>query len=144
MAAIDFDVTQFRDAFPAFADENLYPDSTLQMYWDTATCYISNEDYGCLSGDCRRQAINLMTAHLSTISTMIQSGDTPGQVQSASVDKVSVSLTPPPNKDQYDWWLGLTPYGAQLLALLASKIAGGFYIGGRPEKSAFRKVGGNF
>lgn len=144
MATIEFDVDQFREAFPAFADETTYPDATLQMYWDTATCYVSNEDYGCLTGDCRRQAINLMTAHLCTISTMVQSGKTPKFVQSSTIDKVSVSVTPPPNKDQYSWWLSLTPYGAQLQALLGANIAGGLYIGGRPEKAAFRKVGGFF
>ncbi len=144
MATIEFDVTQFRTAFPEFADDAKYPDATLQVYWDTATCYVSDEDYGCLSGDCRRLALNLMTAHLCKISEMAQAGDTPGQVTSATIDKVSVSTTPPPNKSQWSWWLNTTPYGQQLEALLATNAVGGMYIGGLPEKSAFRKVGGIF
>lgn len=142
MSTIEFDVDQFRQAFPEFSDPVQYPDATLQMYWDTATCFISDNDYGCLSGACRRQAINLLTAHLCKISEAAQSGGLAGQTQSATIDKVSVSLTPPPNKSQYSWWLNQTPYGAQAEALLSTKAVGGLYIGGRPETSAFRHVGG--
>ena len=144
MTTLTFDVTQFRISFPEFSNPVAYPDATLQMYWDTATCYINDEDYGCLSGKCRQHAINLMTAHIAKISTTVNSGGSTGQIQSSSIDKVSVSLTPPPNKDQFSWWLNTTPYGAQLEALLAITIVGGLYIGGRPELSAFRKVGGIF
>jgi hypothetical protein len=66
-------------------------------------------------------------------------------VSGASVDKVSVTLTPPPVKSQWQWWMSLTPRGAQLLALLKSKAAGGLYVGGLPaERAAFRKAGGVF
>lgn len=140
--AIEFDVDQFRDSFAAFCNETTYPDDILQMYWDMATCYVTDEDYGCLTGNCRRLAINLMTAHLCIIAEMVQSGNTPAQVTNATIDKVSVSTAPPPNRDQYDWWLGLTAYGAQLGSLLTSNSAGGLYVGGRAEKSAIRKVGG--
>lgn len=150
MATIDFDADQFRQALPAFADETQYPDAILQVYWDTATCYISDQDYGCLTGACRRQALNLMTAHLCVISENAQKGSdvSSGQVTnfitSSTVDKVSVSVAQPPAKDQWSWWLSTTPYGQQLQALLSANIAGGLYIGGLPEKSAFRKVGGVF
>ncbi|MCP4122226.1 MAG: DUF4054 domain-containing protein, partial [Bacteroidetes bacterium] len=53
MATITFDVTKFREQFPEFSNETTYPDSMLEMYWEMATCYVSNEDYGCLSGSCR-------------------------------------------------------------------------------------------
>ena len=150
MATIEFDVAQFRQALPAFAYETQYPDAILQVYWDTATCYISDEDYGCLTGACRRQVLNLMTAHLCVISENAQKGSdaSSGQVTnfitSATVDKETVSVAQPPAKDQWSWWLSTTPYGQQLQALLSANIAGGLYIGGLPEKSAFRKVGGVF
>lgn len=141
-----FDVAAFRLAFPAFADSTLFPTETLQMNWDTAGCYVDNTNSNCeaLSGDCRLRALNLMTAHLTALSALVAAGQIPGLVQTATVDKVSVSLTPPPLKTQWQWWLSLTPYGQQLLALLQVSGVGGFYIGGLPELSAFRKVGGIF
>lgn len=144
MATIVFDVAAFRIAFPAFANETTYPDATLQAYWDAACCYISPADYGWLHGDCRARALNLMTAHLAALSTMIANGQAVGVGQSATVGAVSVSMVPPPIKSGFQYWLCTTPYGIQLWALLSAKAAGGLYVGGLPEKSAFRKVGGVF
>ncbi len=144
MAVITFDVAAFRAAFPAFADPQKYPDATLEGYWDAACCYISPTDYGYLHGDCRARALNLMTAHLTQLSTMAASGQPTGVGQSATVGQVSVSMVPPPIKNGFQYWLASTPYGMQLWALLRVKSVGGLSIGGLPEKSAFRKVGGIF
>ncbi len=142
-----FDVTQFRIDYPQFSDDVKFPDATLQMYWDWATCYISDRDYGFLHGRCRFHAINLMTAHLAALSVVIAQGNysqIPGIVQSATINKISVSLTPPPLENQWQWWLSLTPYGQQLLALLQVQSVGGFMIGGAPVRSAFRNQSGGF
>jgi hypothetical protein len=143
MAIIEFSAEKFRLRFPYFTEEK-FPDEELEKYWEMAICYISATDYGCLSGDCRELAIQLMTAHLAIIGKNAETGDTTGFVNSATIDKITVSLTPPPAGSQYTWWLSLTTYGQQLLALLKSKVAGGCYIGGSLERQAFRKVGGNF
>lgn len=139
-----FDVDAFRQQFPQFADPMAFPDETLQQYWNAATCYINPTDFCYLQGDCLQQALNLMTAHLAALSVLIAKGKNPGFIESASIDKVSVTLQPPPVKNQWQWWLGGTPYGAQLLALLQAKSVGGFYIGGLPETVAFRKLAGIF
>jgi hypothetical protein len=144
MATIVFDVAAFRVAFPAFANETTYPDATLQAYCDAACCYISPEDYGWLNGDCRARALNLMTAHLAMLSSMIANRQPAGVGISATVGDVSVSMMPPPVKTAFQYWLATTPYGTQLWALLNVKGVGGLYVGGLPEKSAFRKVGGRF
>lgn len=140
-AVFTFDAAEFKAAFPAFASLD---DSTLQGYWDAAICYVSPDNYGWLVDDCRLRALNLMTAHLAKLSEIIATGQLPGLEQSASIDKISVTMTPPPVKTQFQWWLSLTPYGQQLLALLMVRSVGGFYIGGLPERAAFRKVGGLF
>lgn len=140
-AVILFDPAAFKVAFPAFAS---VPDATLQAYFDAGTCYISDRDYGWLAGECRARALDLMTAHLAALSNMIAAGQMPGLETSATIDKISVTTTPPPLKNQWQWWLSLTPYGQQLLALLTARSVGGFYVGGLPERSAFRKVGGIF
>lgn len=144
MTTLTFDVTLFREQFPAFANPTTFPDAMLQMYWDMATCYISDEDYGWLNDGCRQLALNLMTAHLTATSVLIANGQTSVLIQSSTIDKITVTLTPPPVKTPFRWWLMTTPYGIQLSGLLAANSAGGFYIGGRPELSAFRKVGGYF
>lgn len=142
MSVITFDVAAFRISFPAFANDTTYPSAVLQGYWDTGICIVSDENYGWMQGACRTRALNLLTAHLAALADIIASGQTPGLVNSATIDKVSVSLTPPPIRDQWDWWFSLTPYGQQFLVILQAKSVGGFYVGGNPELSAFRKVGG--
>jgi hypothetical protein len=128
MSDIVFDVDAFRTAFPAFANKQTYPDVTLSGYWDVAAMYISTSNYGYLSGAARGRALDLMTAHIARLAGMIAVGQTPGLVQGSTIDKISVTLTPPPASDQFTWWLNLTNYGAQLAALLAVKAVGGFYV----------------
>lgn len=142
MALHTFDVALFRVQFPAFADPIDYPDARLQMYWDMAVCYVNPNDFCYLSGSCLQLSLNLMTAHLVALSDIIASGSNPGFEDSASIDKVSVSLQAPPVFTQWGWWLSGTPYGAQLWALLQAQSVGGFYIGGLPETAAFKRVGG--
>lgn len=144
MATHTFDVTQFRAQFPQFANETTFPDEMLRQYWNAATCYVTPNDFCYLSGDCLQLALNLMTAHLTALSVQIAAGKTPRLVNSATIDKVTVSFTPPPLKSQWQWWLSTTPYGMQLFALLQGKAVGGYYIGGLPESAAFRKVAGIF
>ena len=139
-STLSFNVEAFRALYPAFA-ATPPTDATLQAYWDAATCYISNKNCGSLRGNCRQQALNLMTAHLAALSVIIAAGQTPGQVQSSTIDKISVTLTPPVQDNQWQWWLGTTPYGQQLLALLQVRSAGGFFFGGRFEPLAIRRIG---
>jgi len=127
-----------------------YPELLLQKYWDNAVCYMSNVgNFGNIQGDQREYAIQLMMSHLIYLTNLANtgngfgsgSGGSPGtvpyQLQSASIDKVSVAATPPPNPNQFEWWLGLTPFGQQLLALLQIQSAGGSYIGGSFVRAGF-------
>lgn len=146
MTIIALDSAAFRIAYPMFANVVCYTDDVLGGWFDAATNYISDVDYGCtnLSGKAQVLALNLMTAHIGYIFKTTADGDTPALMQSATIDKVSVTVTPPPVKSQFNWWLNLSPYGQQLLALLTTVGVGGFYAGGLPERAAFRRVGGGF
>lgn len=152
MAVIALYIVKFRALFPAFCDATAFPDLMIETYWEVASTYISNEAGGCYCGGLndtqKALALNYMTAHLMQIVTLLSSGGVGGGgggiVTSATIDKVSVSLEPPPIVDQWSYWLNTTPYGSSLLALLSALSVGGFYAGGRPELSAFRKVGGIF
>lgn len=138
--------TNFRALFKAFSDPACYPESNIQLFWDTATAYICDQYGGCFVGRLRLPqqtlALNQMTAHLLYLNDAISSGNTTALVQGAGIDKVSVTLTPPPIANEWQYWLNLSPYGQQLLALLQVASVGGRYIGGAPELAAFRRVGG--
>jgi len=73
------------------------------------------------------------------LSAKANSGDVAGVVTAATIDKISVTLMPPPGLNQWQWWLNQTPYGQQLLALLQIAAAGGrFYSAGKPVVGVFR------
>lgn len=145
MADHTFDIAAFRIAYPQFADVDFYPDATLNAWWAMATCAISDADNCYLHGDCLQTALNLMTAHMGMVISRAAEGNmSVGTKSSATIDKVTVAYTVPSFKNGWQAWLGQTPYGLMLLAMLQAKSAGGFYFGGRPETLAFRKVGGYF
>lgn len=137
------DIARFRAQFPALADPVTFPDALIQAQWMQAQCFISPGK--TLRGHCYESALYLMTAHLTWSNHMISLGQTTaGVVTGATISKVSVSITPPPARSAWQFWLATTPYGLQLWALLNIKAAGGAYVGGLPERTAFRKVGGSF
>lgn len=139
---INYNDAAFRALFPAFANATTYPEVTLQQYWNTAILYITNVNGGWYCGGLtlaqQTQALNLMTAHLAALAAIIASGNIPSLVTAAGIDKINVTLTPPPVKNQWQWWLSLTPYGQQLFALLQVAGAGGFYVTtGAPGRAGF-------
>jgi len=149
MAIITFDPVLFRSQFPSFTVAAGFTDAIIEAQWDIATCYINNQEACSILGGCLAFAINAMTAHLLQlgVNSGIQApgGNATGNVTSATIDKVSVNIEAPPTiTSQFHYWLNKTSYGQQLLALLKVKSIGGLYVGGLPEKSAFRKVGGVF
>lgn len=149
MTTITIDIPAFRVQFPQFADETAFPDVRVQAAFDMATGFISPDTYGCMSVAVRTQALYLMTAHILALQVIIANGGsysgTPGIVTQSKVGDVAVSLAQPPyGTSPWRYWMSLTPYGAMLLALLDAQSVGGFFVGGLPERSAFRKVGGIF
>ena len=147
MTTITLDPAAFRALFPQFADPVKWPDAALSIQFGVATGYVSADTYGDTPVAARTNVLYLMTAHLLALGAIIAQNNYSGQVgvvQGAVVDHLQITLTPPPVKSQWQWWLNTTPYGAQLLGLLEAQAAGGFYVGGLPERAAFRKVAGIF
>ncbi|XYQ53307.1 DUF4054 domain-containing protein [Pectobacterium carotovorum] len=140
---ITLDITQFRATFQPLADAVDFPDEQIQAQFLMAQCYISPGR--TLRGECLKNALYLMTAHLLWSAHLIAKGQTTANVVTgATISKVSVTMLPPPAKSAWQFWLSTSPFGLQLWALLNIKAAGGAYVGGLPERSAFRKVGGVF
>lgn len=133
-----FDLSAFRTAYPVF---DSVPDATVQAAATSALCLIGQD--GC---ECDAQEWQLMVAHLLYIQGQVATGNgNAGAVTSATIDKVSVAFAAPPfGTSAYKFWLFKSPYGGQLLAMLDRCSKGGVYVGGLPERSAFRSVGGVF
>lgn len=146
------DIKKFREMFPEFSDPSAYPDARIELCWDLAQVHVCSKDGPLFSGKELDLSLNLVTAHIlflmapqtGSASGGSVSGGAGGIVTSATVDKVSVSMSPPPFSDSWDYWLSQTPYGLQFLALLSKASVGGFYFGGLPERLPIRKVGGIF
>lgn len=123
---------EFYEEYPEFdTDEykNICP-----FCFRTAKIQIKIKNCGRLRDENRINAIYLLTAHLSLLTSKNRSGQSggmgSGQVASATVGEVSVSYVQIPGLDSWSYWLTLTPYGLQLLALLEALTAVPFYIGG--------------
>lgn len=137
-----FDLPTFQALFPALTNVTV---STGPLFWGAATSSMSDQDNCAIEGDSLQYALNLLTAHIAALAKLLASGQTTVAVMTgASVDKVSVSVSPPPARDAWDYWLQTTPYGLNFLALLEMKSSGGWYFGGAPERQGFRKARGVF
>lgn len=140
MTCIQFNYATFVQYYQQFKNSVAWPEQTLQLYWDDATTIVSNNT--CSQGltvKQRTRALNLMTAHLAVLNGQAISGEQTGLVQGATIDKISVQLTPPPETNQWQWWLNQTPYGQQYLALMQVVSVGGFYINGFPTTYTLRR-----
>lgn len=149
MTTITFDPTAFRLAFPRFNNTVCAPNSTLTAWFDTACLYISPNVGGCsysLTQDQQAAALNLLTAHVGYLWTAAANGQPTAIVTDAAIDKVKVTVKAPPIQENsmFQFWLAQSPFGIQLLAMLGMQAAGGMYVGGAPERGAFRRVGGGF
>jgi hypothetical protein len=147
-----YDDSAFRAQFPEFADVTKYPAAQIGGYWSMASMFISATEspYVGLSGGQLVAALNMLTAHLLTLGLAATTGSgglagkTGGMTVSASVGEVSIAKLAPPVENGWQWWLASTPYGQMLWAMLSLLSAGGFSVGGLPEREGFRKVYGVF
>ena len=138
-----FSLSGFRNTYPAFRNVEQFSDVMINSHYFNAQLYMS-EGYGGLENDLLDFALQLLTAHLLYSFDFIAKGQSNALLNSATIDPVTVSLTPPPAKSGWEWWLSTTPYGLQLWSLLQLQSSGGWVIGGHAENSAFRKTGGVF
>lgn len=148
--AIELDIPLFRQRFPQFGISAVFPDPVVTMQWLVASQYVSAEVQPCedMTEAARELALQQMTAHLMALQCIISAGGTytgqGGVTTAATIDKVSVTLAPPPyGTSAWRFWLNTTPYGQALLALLTAQAAGGFAYGGSPV-IGFRGAAGGF
>lgn len=132
-----FPLEKFRLLYPVFATVS---DDVVLATAEQALCFTSER--GC---KCSESMWLMMVAHLLYLAGLNDKGQfTPGMLSGSTIDKVSVSFAMPPGTSSWDFWLARSPYGQQFAALLGKCASVGRYIGGSPERAAFRTVGGRF
>jgi len=100
----------FISQFPEFTEAE-----NIELYINRALLYIS--PYCAFCGERKQYVVFLLAAHLLAIQDNVNNGENTGGLQTgASIDKVSVSVAPPPFTDGFEYWLNQTAYGQQLLA----------------------------
>lgn len=124
-------VQEFREAFPEFSNQEVYTDALISRAITQTACFVSHQNRGSIGFDCRALLIEYAAAHLLTL--MMErlngtgaaggvgggaSGRFSGIMQHAAIGQVSVSVAIPPTGTQQQYWLNLTPYGQQFLAML--------------------------
>lgn len=146
MTTPTYNDANFRNQFPQFENTSIYPPAQLQGWWTMATAYINiDNNYPYNWNQAQLQlAVDLMCAHLAQSFTLINNGTPSVLVTGSTEGSVSVSLTPPPTKTAFGWWLATTSYGAQLRALMRTVANVGLFVGGSYENMGFRRAGGVF
>jgi hypothetical protein len=129
---------QFRDRFPEFSSSEKFPDAQIEIFLSDAQCELR------LPSACEKPYYLLAAHLLKTRQNALKDEAEFGMTTSASVGSVSVSQEVPKLRSAWQAWLAGTPYGQELWAWLSLKSVGGWIVGGLPERSAFRKVGGVF
>lgn len=111
-------VEQFLKDFSEFEKIDV---GAIKNYITRAGVFVTSDE-NCYTTQERLLMIELMTAHLITISEKNKDGigNSNGFVSSAHVNNVSVSTNAPPTSDNFEYWLSLTSYGQELLAMFTS------------------------
>jgi len=111
-------VDAFREIFPEFADDVIYPDIRVQFFLDFSTLFL-NED--CWD-DFYDMGIYYLTAHRVWVARQTELGggafNGAGPRQAETVDKVSYSNQSITIDDNWKLLLSATPYGLQYLEML--------------------------
>jgi hypothetical protein len=137
---MNFDPAAFIAAFPAFAGTS---PASIQTWVNIVLESPMASWFNCASLT-QQQLIVAHVGYLVTNANTIGNSQGGGAVVSATEGSVSASFVTPPVRDGLEYYLSGSTYGQMLWAMLNVQSAGGFYIGGLPERGAYRKVGGVF
>jgi hypothetical protein len=135
-----FDIPAFQAAFPAFADAD---PATIQLWVNIVQESPMASWFACTTVT-QQQLIVAHIGYLLTNANTVHNSQGGGAVVSATEGSVSASFVAPPVKDGLEFYLSGSTYGQMLWAMLNISSAGGVYVGGLPERHAYRKVGGTF
>lgn len=111
MGIVVFDPAAFKAEYPQFA---AISDGQLTGYFNLATLYLSNTECSIVADVAKRAVLlNLLTAHIGSLSGALNPGGTPGlvgRVSGATEGSVSVTTDFPANPSGA--WFNQTAWGA--------------------------------
>ena len=114
----------FISQFPEFTNTD-----NVELYINRALLYFERHCWFCAKR--KQYAVFLIAAHLLALQDNIGNGENSGGLQTgASIDKVSVSIAPPPFSDASDYFFNQTVYGQELLAFFDTIATLPKFIGG--------------
>ena len=114
----------FISQFPEFENAD-----NIDLYINRALLYFDRHCAFCK--ERKQYAVFLLAAHFLALQDNINNGESAGGLQTgASIDKVSVSVAPPPYSDSADYFFNQTVYGQELLAFFDMIAALPAFIGG--------------
>ena len=120
-------VDDFRARFPEFSDTVEYPTARIQIFLDDATCDLGDGSNWCSTCKFDR-ALCYYTAHLLTVATRSEAGDTSssvGPISSKSAGGVSVTrAVMTKDRSDGDDWLASTAYGMQYIQIRNGCLVG--------------------
>lgn len=115
MSIITVNLEQFQKWFPAFA--NITQEQLDAAYAGVGSYIATRTGTIGLELQAQTRGVYLATAH---VLYMAEHPDKFRQLASASEGSVSASFNAPPTKDMREYFLSLSPYGLELLAILAT------------------------
>lgn len=118
MKKITVDPDYFLQYFPYFQNKNLTPETIGIAYEGASTVISTNLGEMELPKEQQIRGVYLATAHQLYLNLNPDIASQ-GKVASASEGSVSASFTQPQYKNWLDYWLSLSPYGIELMALLS-------------------------
>jgi hypothetical protein len=126
------DVSQFRQSFPEFSDQNTYSDALIEFWMTVAVSFANPDRWGPLTDI----GIALVTAHHLALTVRDQKtasiGAVPGQVtgpqSSKAVDKVSASYDTGAVAIKDGGFWNATMYGIRYLNLAQMMGTGGMQL----------------
>lgn len=113
---ITVDPDKFKVWFPALAD--MTPEQIDSAYQSAGAYIATTEGAIGLTLPLQTRAVYLATAHTLHMQTNPDASN--GRVTSASEMDASASFNVYQSKNALDYWLSLSPYGLELLAILAT------------------------
>ena len=124
MAAVVFNVQEFRAIYPQFSD---LTDAQLTAFFNDACLYLSNDDSSPVQNlTLRKSMLYKIVCHLATLSQ--RGGGATGAVTSASEGSVSASFSPLQSSDENASWWNQTACGSAFWQLWRRFARGGIYV----------------
>lgn len=123
-----FDLSTFRETFPAFADLSVYPDARVSFQGSLADQFYGEDVWG----DLQANVAMLAVAHALAMQGKSggSAGGVKGVVSSKSVDKVSVSYDVQAATYADAPYFNGSPYGIELYRLIRMAGAGPMHVMG--------------